>query len=186
MTRCPWLGVLAAVALTAGCGVQTLAGNPVPVANEMRTKDAPAARPRELRLDGKDPCATVPQAEWARFSIDRAIPEQDQTFHSPGCFFNSSTAAMGVILVVTEGIDAWADGKRPAKPADVAPVEGFRAISLTRPANDSSCQIAVDVAPRQYVMASVVVDLNDMDNVPDRCTYAHQFAEVAMKTLVKS
>lgn len=187
MIRFAPLGVLVAVVmLTAGCGVQSLPGNPVPVANEMRTKDTPAARPRELRLDGKDPCATVPRGEWARFAIDRAIPDEDKTLHSPSCFFNSSTAAMGVILVVTEGIDAWAGGKRPAKPANVAPVEGFPAVSLKRPANDSSCQIAVDVAQGQYVMTSVVIDLNDMDNVPERCTYAHQFAEVAMRTLVRS
>src|SRR5262245_47265625 len=125
MNRFGWLGALAAVvALTAGCGIQSLAGNPVPVANEMRTKDVPATRPRELRLDGKDPCATVPKSEWARFSIDLAKPEMDQTYRSPSCFFNSSKAAMGVVLVVTEGIEAWAPGKRVSKPANVEPIQG--------------------------------------------------------------
>ena len=185
--RSVWLGAaVIGAAVAAGCGGRPVTGHPVSATNEQSTTDASPARPRELRLDGRDPCATVPRSQWATFSIEVAVPEQDPTLHSPACFFNSSKAAMGIVLVVTEGIDAWAGGRRPAKPADVAPIEGFPAISLKRPANDSSCQIAVDVAQGQYLMASVVIDLNDMDTVPERCVWAHQFAEVAMKTLVGS
>ncbi len=161
----------------AGSAVTTM------VASEPTTTPRPA-RPRELRLDGKDPCATVPKSEWATFSIDLAKPELDPTFRSPSCFFNSSKAAMGVVLVVTEGIEAWAPGKRVSTPANVAPIQGFPAISLLRPAGRTDCAVAVDVAQGQYLMADVVIDLNDVANLPDPCTYAHQFAEVAIGTLL--
>ena len=187
MTRSAWLGAVAiVVTLASGCGTDPSAGTPVPAGNEVPTTDAPASRPRELKLDGKDPCATVPKADWAKFSIDRAIPEQDPTFKSPSCFFNSSKGAFGVVLVVTEGIDAWAPGKRLAEPTNVDPVRGFPAISLRRPTSETQCDIAVDVARGQYVLILVVIDLNDLSNVPERCTYAHQFAETAMNTLVAS
>lgn len=142
------------------------------------------ARPHELRLDGKDPCGTVPQADWATFAINRAVPGQDPTFRSPSCFFNSSRASMGVVLVVTEGIGVWAPGARPAQPTPVAPVRGYPAISLVRAENTTACDIAIDVAPGQYVLAGVIVDLNDLAALPDRCVYAHQFADVVLRTLL--
>lgn len=159
-------------------------GTALPLDYRTPTTPPGSPRPRELRLDGKDPCATVPQADWATFAIDRAIPEQDPTFRSPACFFNSSWAAMSVVLVVTEGIEAWAPGARTAQPAPVDPVHGFPAISLVRPENATSCDIAVDVATGQYVLAGAVIDLNDLASVPERCAYAHQFAEVVLRTLL--
>ena len=185
MTRSAWIGTTAiVVALASGCGTNPSAGNPVPAGNEVSTTDAPAVRPHELRLDGKDPCAVVPKSDWGKFSIDRAMPEHEPNLKSPACFFNSSKGAFGIVLVVTEGIDAWAPGKRTAQPANVAPVRGFPSISLLRPLSETECDIAVDVAQGQYVLATVVIDLNDLSNVPERCTYAHQFAETAMNTLV--
>jgi hypothetical protein len=186
VTRTAWLGVAAiAITLASGCAGRS-AGSPMPAKDALPTTEAPPARPRELKLDGRDPCAVVPKSDWGTFSIDVAIPEQDPNLRSPACFFNSSKGAFSIVLVVTEGVDAWAPGKRTAQPANVAPVRGFPSISLLRPTSTTQCDIAVDVAQGQYVLATVVIDLNDLSNVPERCTYAHQFAETAMNTLVAS
>ena len=190
MNRAAWIGIAAmVVAMTSGCGLGEVAGTPVPAANQFNTpdtKDKPATRPRELRLDGKDPCATVPKTEWAKYAITGAEPQENEVFKSPSCFYNSSKASMDVTLVVTEGIEAWAPGKRLAQPVNVEPVRGFPAISLKLPKQTTECGVAVDVAQGQYLLASVVIDINDEASLPEGCTYARQFAETAMNTLVGS
>lgn len=190
MTRLLWIGAaIVMVALSSGCGADA-AGNPVPAGNDARatTTDNPApARPRPLRLDGKDPCALVPEADWAEFSIEKPGKlKQDETLKSPKCFYSNNTGIFDVTLVMNEGIDAWRSGQRAAQPGEVAPVRGFPAISLLQPSNKTACDIVVDVAEGQYLMATVIIDPNEVSKVPDRCAYAHRLAESAMSTLVAS
>lgn len=193
MSRTAWIAAaLTGIAMSSGCGSNLLAGSPVPARNEMRTDDTstekPApARPRELRLDGKDPCALVPKADWGKFYIETpGKPKQEQTFKSPECFYGNRVGAFDITLVVTEGIEMWRDGTRRAQPTDVARIHGFPTISLVRPGDTNQCDIAVDVAKGQYLLATVIVDLDKLSAVPERCAYAHMLAESAMNTLVAS
>ena len=187
MIRTAWIGVTIMVALVSGCGSDSLVGNPVSAGNEMRTGDKSSAppRPRELRLDGRDPCALVPTADWAKFYIEKpGKAKQDETFKSPECFYSNSVGAFNITLVMTEDIDAWRGGKRAAQPTDVAPIKGFPAISLRRPEDRIGCDVAVDVAAGQYLLATVIIDIDKVSRLPERCDYAHQLAESAMSTLV--
>jgi len=190
MTRPAWVGAATiTLVLVSGCGSSPSAGIPVPVGNDMRSGDTTSvpARPRELRLDGRDPCALVPQSDWAKFYIEKpGKSKRDETFKSPECFYSNSVGGFDITLVVTEGIDAWRGGKRTAQPQDVASIKGFPAISLLRPADRSGCDIAVDVAAGQYLLTTVIVDLDKVSRLPERCEYAHQLAESAMNTLVAS
>lgn len=191
MSRLAWIVVATAI-ISAGCGSDPLAGRPIPAGNEMRTPDTSTtpsgpARPRELRLDGRDPCALVPRADWGKFYIDTpGKSKRDETFKSAECFYGNRVGAFDITLVVTEGIEAWRDGKRLAQPTDVAPIHHFPTISLLRPADESQCDIAVDVAPGQYLLTTVIITLDKLSAVPERCAYAHMLAESAMNTLVAS
>lgn len=187
MTRRAGIGTMAMlVMLSSGCGTTQSDGTPVPVGNEMRTGDSPA-RPRELRLDGKDPCALVPRSDWSKFYIEKpGKAKQDEVFKSPECFYSNSVGAFDLTLVMTEDIDAWRGGKRMAEPKEVASIEGFPAISLRRPDDRTGCDVAVDVAEGQYLLAGVLIDRDKLSSVPERCEYAHLLAESAMSTLAAS
>lgn len=191
MSRWARIAAMAAViALPTACGGNPLAGRPVPAGNEMRTPDTSTGpstpvRPREIRLQGKDPCALVPKADWGKFYIDKpGEPQQDETLKAPECFYGLREVALAVTLVMTEGVEAWRSGKRSAEPVDVAPIQGFPAISLVRPKDTIGCDIVVDVAEGQYLLTTVIV--MEKSAVPERCVYAHKVAESAMKTLVGS
>ncbi|MFL6140382.1 MAG: DUF3558 domain-containing protein [Labedaea sp.] len=190
--------ILLVSGLATGC-TNTSAGQPLPTATGRTTDGTDAspssnsstsgsapARPQELRLDGKDPCALVPQSDWPKFYIDKpGKPGQDETFKSPDCFYSNNVLGLGIALVVTEGINKWTDGSRTATAQQVAPIEGFPAISVTRNNDKYTCAIAVDVANGQYLWADVNLTPSKASQVPERCEYAHQWAESAMRTLVR-
>jgi uncharacterized protein DUF3558 len=189
-------GPLCAVALLAGC-TSTSAGQPLPTApatsrsspnseSNGSTSGSTPARPREIRLDGTNPCDLLPETEWPKFHIERPGKlGQEPTFKSPECFYSTNVAAFVVVAVNTEGINRWTDGSRRAVVEEVEPVEGFPAISITRREDKNQCDIAVDVAAGQYLLAGALLVPGD-ESLPERCDYAHQLAESAMKTLVKA
>lgn len=177
------------VALAAGC-TDSSAGTPLPRESSSAAADAESsetsapARPRELRLDGRDPCAVVPESDWPRFYIEKpGKPKVDETSKSPACFYSNTVGYFAITLVVTEGIEAWDESKRSARRTDVAPVAGFPAIALILPIDKNSCGVAVDVAEGQYLLADVGIDPSSQSQVPELCEYAHHLAESAMKTL---
>lgn len=191
--------VAAVAGLAAGC-TTTSAGAPRPTSGPSTSQsggpgdtsapqsskpNAGPARPRELRLDGKDPCALIPQADRAKFYLERpGEPKQNKQYKSPECSYSTDVGGFFLVTVLTEGIEKWTDGSRRAKATAVALVAGFPAISLTIPEQRQGCDVAVDVAEGQYLLATVIVISSKAAQVPERCEYAHQLAESAMKTLV--
>jgi hypothetical protein len=85
---------------------------------------------------------------------------------------------------VTEGVEKWTDGSKSAQAKQVAPVDGFPALAATLPRDQHACDVVVDVAEGQYLLASVILISSKESQVPERCEYAHQLAESAMSTLV--
>jgi hypothetical protein len=201
VSRPPRVGALIvlAAALVAGCSV-TSAGQPLPSGNRstaevpgpsssasVPTSGSTLARPREFRLNGKDPCALVPKSDWPRFYIEEPgrPRQQDPTFKSPDCFYSNDVLGAGITLVITEGIGKWTDGSRVAVADQVAPIEGFPALAITRKNDQHQCGVAVDVADGQYLLADLTLIPSKASQVPERCAYAHQLAESAMRTLVR-
>jgi hypothetical protein len=193
----PLIGSIALVAgLTAGC-TNTSAGQPLstssgpstnvtdPGSSNSSTSESVPVRPRELRLDGKDPCALVPQSDWPKFYIEKPgkLRQQDPTFKSPDCSYGTDVAGFGITLVITEGIGKWTDGSRSGITEQVAPIQGYPALSITRKNDQHQCGIAVDVAEGQYLLADLTLIPSKASQVPERCEYAHQLAESAMRTL---
>lgn len=190
-------GLVGTMALLAGCTTVS-AGQPSPIGSATAdssaspesstpTSDSSPARPREIRLDNRNPCTLVPESDWPKLHIEKAgTPGQEPTFKSPDCFYGGNLAAFDIVLVITEGIGKWTDGSRSGITKKVEPVEGFPAIAITRREDKNQCDVAVDVAKGQYLLAGVVVTPRTASQVPERCDYARQLAESAMKTLVKS
>ncbi|HET9143230.1 DUF3558 domain-containing protein [Actinophytocola sp.] len=184
--------------LVAGC-TNTSAGQPLPTADGpatsgtqpsppsgSTTSGSAPARPREIRLDGKDPCALVPQSDWPKFYIEKPgrLRRQDPVFKSPDCFYSNNVLGLSITLVMTEGIGGWTDGSKSGIAKNVEPVEGFPAIAITRKGDQYDCYVAVDTANGQYLLATVNLTPSKASQVPERCEYAHQLAESAMRTLV--
>jgi hypothetical protein len=185
MTRVrPFLLVAIAVcagALPAGCSTDTV-GTPRPISAIEGSE-----RPREIRLDDVDPCSLIPESDYAKYHFEGpGKPQTSKTFRSPDCFWGTQVGAFGVMLVVTEGIDAWTEGHRNVDLADAKPVAEFPAITLISRVDRLMCGVAVDVANGQYLMADVSLLPSAVSEVPEKCEYAHQLAESAMKGLVSS
>jgi hypothetical protein len=136
-------------------------------------------------LDGKDPCTLVPRSDWPTFYIEKpGKTGVRETYKSPDCFYGTNVGSFSVTMVVTEGISGWLDGSRSASVTETAPVGGFPALAITIKADKERCEVAVDVADGQYLLATVIPVRSKASALPERCGYAHQLAESAMKTLV--
>lgn len=180
---------LIAAAVLTGCTEQS-AGSPLPddttaATTQPDTTQPTSERPREINLDGKDPCALIPQSDWPKFEISSpGRPSEDPTFKSPQCYFSGDRAG-DVTLVVTEGIEAWDGRTQNTEITNAEPIEGYATITITNDADRRSCIAAVDVDDGQYLMTTATPNPDD-PALPERCDLAYQLAESAMKTLVAS
>ena len=145
-----------------------------------------STRPREIRLDGKNPCNLMTADQLATIA-ETTAPRQNtaSTFNSPNCDFNATGASWRITTVVTEGIEAWTSGKRQGRPTEIPPIEGFPAITVTLPTDEVACDLAVDVANGQYLYAGFEVSKSFADRFPKPCDGARQVAEAAMQNLTK-
>jgi hypothetical protein len=156
-----------------------------PATTDPTTSSEPSSeRPREIRLDGKDPCGLIPQADWPKFHIERpGQVRENPNFKSPQCYYPGTDAGFNVTLVTTESIGDWAD--RDVEIKDVDPIENFPTITMENNLDERACYAAVDVADGQYLLTTTTPDPNDPDQL-EKCDLAYQLAESAMKTLVAS
>jgi Protein of unknown function (DUF3558) len=197
VTPTRWFPLAAALSATlalTGC-TQTSAGSPRPDATvttsdqpdttESTSTQPPNERPRDINLDGKDPCGLIPQADWPKFDIERpGKPSEHPDFKSPHCYYSGDRAG-SVTLVVTAGIEIWTEETYNAEIETVEPIDGFPTITVASNINRRACWAAVDVADGQFLMATAMPNPNE-PNSPERCDLAYQLAESAMKTLVAS
>lgn len=145
---------------------------------------APPTRPREVRLDGEDPCALLTAGQLAEFGIAGAgKPIPVKVYETTGCSWTATGAGYRLIPVPTEGIEAWTGGERAAKPTETGPVLGFPAITVTVPSDTASCDVMVDMAEGQYLVASFTgAGAGDQGTEP--CDGARRLAEAAVHNLL--
>ena len=190
-----WLSLATALStalVLTGC-TQTSAGTPMPdktssPSDEPDTADSSIStepsteRPREINLDGKDPCV-IPQADWPKFGIEQPGKQSDHPdFKSPDCYYSG---VGNVTLVVTAGIDIWTEDRYNAEIDDAEPIDGFHTVTVASKVARQTCLAVVDVADGQFLMTTASPNPNDPSK-PERCDLAYQLAESAMKTLVAS
>lgn len=192
MTPSRWLllaATLSAMLTLTGCN-QGSTGTPMPDDTKTTTSQPgtanttpPNERPREIDLDGKDPCALIPQADWPKFDIEQPGKQSEEpNLKSARCFY---PGVGDLTLVVTEGIEAWEERDRDAEITDTEPIEGFPAITIWNEVDRRSCYTGVDVADGQYLLTAALSVNADIDKA-ESCDLAYQLAESAMKTLVAS
>ncbi|HWE91105.1 MAG TPA: DUF3558 domain-containing protein [Pseudonocardiaceae bacterium] len=166
--------------LLAACGGQATA---TPPSTTTATTTAGPVRPKIINLVGKSPCGLIPQSDVTRFEWDKAPKaEAESTLQSPLCSYDANWGLGSIALDDHDGISEWTHGKYgngTTRPTD--PVLGFQAIDALSP-DSHICDVVVDVAPGQALDAYIEID--GVSPVSDPCTFAHQWAEAAMSTLL--
>ncbi len=149
-------------------------------------------RPREVRLDGVDPCSLLTPEQRAELGLT-SKPAYSNSYvelfrgEVPTCTIHSSrpdATIVGIGVVTTVGIERWQD---PDLSADVHPeaVAGFPAVVTVPTGSNAYCGVEVDVAVGQLLDVQVL-DGGDVPPVEqsDLCERAVRSAEQAVRSLL--
>jgi hypothetical protein len=150
-------------------------------------------RPRDVPIDGVDPCALLTPEQRAELGLDvRTVFDLGPSLLYPGndvpaCVmrgFEPRAITVGVSIVTTVGIELFTSGKLAAEVRPVQ-VRGFPAVVAVPTRFTKYCTVIVDVAPGQ------LLDVQFADGgrkppipQPQLCRDAETVADVAMATLL--
>jgi hypothetical protein len=144
-------------------------------------------RPRELPLDGTDPCKILSAPVRTQLSLDtKPQPYRDEHFaESKACSMrgsNSATVAR-IALVTTMGVDVWLDSTAQVETQQVR-IAGFPALVVRTPGIEDACNVEVDLASGQFLD---VLFRDGGNNPPTKqdtlCAGAQRIAEAAVTAL---
>uniref|UniRef100_UPI0031DC7C47 DUF3558 domain-containing protein n=1 Tax=Saccharothrix mutabilis TaxID=33921 RepID=UPI0031DC7C47 len=189
-----WSAVVALSALTlAGCVSTGQVGTPTPATTTAGSKTsatpAPSERPKDIKLDGLDPCKALSANDQKQLGTVVTQPDQSDVVEgvkSPACTFLTGPGASKVYsyavhLVTGKGIDYWNSSGN----LDIAEkkVAGFPAKQVTFKGTSSvDCSVAVDVADGQHVFVQFLpIGRDTTQDV--MCQNAAKGAELALATL---
>lgn len=149
-------------------------------------------RPREVRLDGVDPCSllTAEQRAGLGFTSEpHATKPYVELFRGevPTCTMDSSSTnptILGIGLVTSVGVERWREGNLAASIEPTA-VSGFPAVLAQPTQSTSYCAVEVDVAAGQLLD----VQLFDGGHTPplarkELCARAERAAGEIVSTLL--
>lgn len=187
----PLLAGLALLVLVAACnssegGTATPSTPPASSVAESTSTKPSSTRPREIKLDGKDPCQLLTQEQLLALKFDRPGRSVDApTYKTKGCSWTVSGPSTRITPVTSEGIEVWTSGKRTGQPVEIAQISGFPAFSVTLSSEEERCDVMVDTAEGQYLLVTYSVSPDYKDRAPKPCDGARQVAEAVMQNLVK-
>jgi hypothetical protein len=183
--------VLPAMVL-AGCtgGPQASSQQRTPVARPTTTTISLPARPRDVRLDGVDPCRVLSPGQRDQLSLDTAPSRYlDSAFgNAQACTMRGSGSGnvARLALVTTEDVRVWLDDNAQvaASPLTVA---AFPALEVRTPGVDTACNVDVGVADGQFLDV-LFRDGGNARPLPQDtlCAAAQRVAEAAMTSLTRS
>ncbi|MFC5235775.1 DUF3558 domain-containing protein [Pseudonocardia zijingensis] len=177
--------VVVVVLLLAGC--TTITGQAGPA-------EPPApTRPREVRIDGVDPCSLLTEAQRAELGLD-AEPRSDvgplppyPGTDIPLCLFGGfqpRSISLGVALIGTTGVELYLSGNLAADIRQ-AHVQDYPAVVAIAPRNPSFCSVVIDVASGQAVDVNFRLDGPDASApVESLCADAERAADAVLDTLI--
>lgn len=149
-------------------------------------------RPREVRLDGVDPCSVLTVEQRAALGY-RGRASSSRPYvdlfggEVPTCTMSSSSTdptILGVGIVTTVGIERWQEGNLDAV-VRLDSVRGFPAIVAVPSQSKTYCAVEVDVAAGQLLD----VQFLDAGHQPpiaqdELCSRAKRSAEAVIATLL--
>ena len=152
-------------------------------------------RPREVRIDGVEPCSLLTPEERVKLGLD-ARPVSDS---APSVLYNGGEVPLctiggfqpraivvGVGVVTTAGIELFTSGELAARVRSIQ-VQGFPAVVAEPTRFTDYCTVIVDVAPGQLLDVQFR-DGGRQPPIPQEqlCRDAEQVAGVAMGNLLSS
>jgi len=181
--------VVIGVALS-GCSKNSMAGRPVPSptgADIDRSTVAPTgkqmlpSRPKELTLDGVDPCSLFPAERRADFEVDQPPVGPISDGRATRCSFSSPSGAVEIATDPERGAGYFLGDKQLVYGEEVA-VGDYPAVSeYTKAGKDLDCFTKVDVANGQNLSIQYVDRRRPGPGV--LCPIANKVALVALGTL---
>lgn len=152
-------------------------------------------RPREVRLDGVDPCSLLTPEQRAGLGLEsepKSSTAYVDLFHGEvrTCTMRGSYPAsslLGLSVVTTAGIERWQQGDLQA---EVHPTEarGFPALTAVPVQHRDYCSVEVDVAAGQLLDIQFGSSGSSGSSLPipqeELCTRARLSADAAMTTLL--
>jgi hypothetical protein len=179
------LPVVACV-LAAGC---TAAVEGTPVAP---SAVPPPPRPREVRLDGVDPCSLLTPEQRAGLGLT-SEPRQSTAYvelfrgQVTTCTMRGrspESVLLGISTVTTIGIERWKEADLAAQTRPTS-AGGFPALAATPPQPTDYCSVEVDVSPGQLLDVQFGGG-NPQSPIPQEelCRRAGTSAGAAMATLL--
>lgn len=143
-------------------------------------------RPRDLKLDGLEPCSLVThdQSKQLGFDLEPRSRTTDDRFKAPACVLEQSQEpfdSLDILLVTTEGVEPWLSGERNVD-AWLVTVGGYPAVDYkTKGTEDEECVTSVDVADGQQM----IVDFQALEETDyhQLCQKTEQVAATALQAL---
>ncbi len=145
-------------------------------------------RPRDISLDGLDPCTLFTDAQRAELNANDVDSGTSGSEHYDGmrqCVLSVDAQEpfyeYNATAVTFEGIEVWLAGDRNAD-AELVSVGGFPAARYTfLGVQDVSCTLAIDVADGQYLMVEMM-PVSQFEQA-EICQMSEQAAQMALTTL---
>jgi hypothetical protein len=199
-----WVALLAAVSaltLVAGCTSReagTATADPTGASSPKSTGEtsgsaAPTVEipppPKELRLDGIDPCTLFTPAQRAELKADHVrtrYAEGSETYKDmQECVLDVTTqepfVTYSALAVTDEDMSVWLTGKRNVD-AKLISVGGYPAAQFQLRGTDTECVIAIGVAKGQNISAQMD-PISEDPTYGELCQAGKTLAEMALQTL---
>jgi hypothetical protein len=146
-------------------------------------------RPREIPLDGVDPCGILSAGQRVQLSLDNPPSEYVEASFGDAraCTMRSNISGNVVrfALVTVQGVNVWLDenAQVDAKPITVGT---FPALLIRTPGLDHMCNVELDVAEGQFLDVMFRDGGNATSATQDAlCAGAERAAEAAMSSLLE-
>ena len=184
--------LLVVVVALAGCTAapeqSSLTTPPPPPTTTSAQMDFPQ-RPREVKLDGLDPCAVLTPDQLMSLSLDNPPSAYlESSFgNAKACTIRSTTSGnvARLALVLVSGADVWLSENAQVE-YTVSAIEGFAAITVRTPDLHDVCNVEIDVADGQFLDVMFRDGGNSTGVQQDHlCLGAQRVAEAAMASLLQ-
>lgn len=144
-----------------------------------------AQRPRELKVDGVDPCKLLTAEQMVQLKVTRSSRNDSdivKTGDVPTCEFRGDLSTnYGVAVIAGKGVDYWT-GKGNTDVSEVR-VAGFAAKQISLSGVEADCAIAVDVADGQQLYVDYIPVGSKGPAKDEMCRNVALGAELALTTL---